>query len=191
MNKKARKSDATQLAAVESLHESVDQRVSVLTGKHKARLQCKHGCHKCCVDDLTVFAVEAQVIQAHHSDLLRNGEPAPVGQCAFLDGMGGCRIYRHRPYVCRTQGLPLRWLETVEAEVFEYRDICPLNETDTPLEVLDEDDFWTLGEFEGQLAGIQASVDGALTRLALRALFQNKTNCRKPETTQKSGGWEV
>ena len=34
----------------------------------------------------------------------------PEGACAFLDGEGGCRVYPDRPYVCRTQGLPLRWI---------------------------------------------------------------------------------
>ncbi|MBK7707050.1 MAG: hypothetical protein IPJ30_15135 [Acidobacteria bacterium] len=53
--------------------------------------------------------------------------PHTRGACAFLD-QDACRIYPDRPYVHRTQGLPLRWIEDDLEEAFKYRDICPLNE---------------------------------------------------------------
>ena len=97
------------------LHEDVDRAVEPLTELHRDRLQCRRGCADCCVDELTVFAVEAERIRRAHAVLLAEGEPAPVGRCAFLDAESACRVYDVRPYVCRTQGLPLRWLDDESA----------------------------------------------------------------------------
>ena len=53
-------------------------------------------------------------------EVLRS-EPHPPGACAMLDADGACRVYAARPYVCRTQGLPLRWAERrgMETEILE------------------------------------------------------------------------
>jgi len=160
---------------VEAFHAEVDIGVSRLEALHGERLTCHRGCHSCCLDGITVLEVEAARIRAHHADLLATGTPNPEGACAFLDHEGACRIYPNRPYVCRTQGLPFRWLEpTGPDEGIEYRDICPLNEAGTPVEHLPPDACWTLGSTEERLAGIQEEVQGSgadLRRLALRSLF--------------------
>ncbi|MFH1568638.1 MAG: YkgJ family cysteine cluster protein, partial [Gemmatimonadota bacterium] len=94
------------------------------------------------------------------------------GACAFLDAEGACRIYPQRPYVCRTQGLPLRWLDEVDGATVELRDICPLNEEGVPIEELDAAACWTIGPAEGALAEFQARADGGQgRRVALRGLF--------------------
>src|SRR5512134_1307867 len=93
------------------LHDEIDVLAERLHTHHAARLQCRRGCASCCVDDITVFEVEAERIRAHHAELLASGQSHLPGACAFLDDEGGCRIYADRPYVCRTQGLPLRWIE--------------------------------------------------------------------------------
>jgi len=101
---------------VERLHGPVDEASAPIERVNSKRLQCRQGCSDCCTDGLTVLLIEAAVIQRHHADLLERGDPRPPGACAFLDGEGRCRIYAQRPYVCRTQGLPLRWLEEDENE---------------------------------------------------------------------------
>lgn len=156
-----------------ALHEEVDREAGSLASRHASRLKCARGCSDCCRDELTVFAVEAERIRRHHPGLLAEGTPHRSGACAFLDEEGACRIYPDRPYVCRTQGLPLRWLEPdPEGGVLEYRDICALNEDGPPLEDLPEGDCWTLGPTEGRLAALQeAWSDGRLERVALRDLF--------------------
>jgi Fe-S-cluster containining protein len=160
--------------AAESIHAEVDARVAPLLADYGDRLTCRRGCSACCTDDLTVFEVEAEAIRQHHGELLAEGVPAPVGRCAFLDAEGACRIYEHRPYVCRTQGLPLRWFEEDEAteEVAEYRDICELNvDTVDPID-LTEDQCWLIGPVEESLARLQGERDGgAYRRVALRSLF--------------------
>ncbi len=162
---------------VERLHGVVDELVAPIAAAHGPRLRCRSGCNACCSDGLSVFAIEAAVIERHHVELLAEGTPHEEGACAFLDDTGGCRIYAQRPYVCRTQGLPLRWLEQDEDDAdggaVEARDICPLNvEGGAPLEELAADECWTLGPFEERLGSRQASIDGGKgERILLRSLF--------------------
>ena len=103
-------------------------------------------------------------------------KPHPPGACAFLDADGACRIYADRPYVCRTQGLPLRWFAAgAGGATVELRDICGLNESDTPIEALSAESCWLIGPVEDNLGELQASVDaGKRGRVALRDLFQEK-----------------
>ena len=157
---------------VERLHGVVDELAAPIARVHGARLHCRPGCTGCCADGLSVFAGEAALIARHHAELLAEGEPSVEGACAFLDAAGACRIYAQRPYVCRTQGLPLRWLEQDEEGPAEVRDICPLNLEGPALEELSADECWTIGPFEERLAARQSAVAGGNgERIALRALF--------------------
>lgn len=156
---------------VERFHAAVDEVARPVEAANRARLKCAAGCHDCCSDGLTVFAIEAALIEARYPDVLEEA-PHPEGACAFLDREGRCRVYAHRPYVCRTQGLPLRWIDEDEdsGELYEARDICPKNVAGTPLEELAADECWSIGPFEEKLAAAQN--DGE--RVALRSLFDRK-----------------
>ncbi len=161
------------VAFVQALQRTVDALAGDVAKQHGDRLVCRRGCSGCCTDGLTVFEVEAEVIRRAHPDLLRASAPAPEGRCAFLSEEGACRIYAQRPYVCRTQGLPLRWLEEEGDETFEARDICPLNAEGEPLESLSEDACWTVGPVEARLARAQRALDdGEGGRVPLRSLFK-------------------
>lgn len=168
---------AEVVAWVDRLHEVADEVSQPLVTAHAERLRCRAGCSDCCSDGLTVFAIEAALIVERHASLLAEGAPHAEGACAFLDDEGRCRIYAERPYVCRTQGLPLRWLDEEEhdgeTEIVESRDICPKNEQGgPPLEELPAEALFTLGPFEQRLAARQAAVDGGQgRRVALRSLF--------------------
>lgn len=160
-------------AEVRALHARIDAAVAPLVLAHGPRLRCRAGCASCCCDELTVLQVEADRIQHEHAALLAEGVPAPAGACAFLATDGACRIYAARPYVCRTQGLPLRWLnETPEGALEELRDICPVNLPGPPLESLPSARTWLIGPAEDALMTLQERRYGALTRLPLRALFR-------------------
>jgi len=167
------------LTMLSSLHTQVSQQAEPLaerfhsdTGHPRA---CGLGCTRCCQDDITVFEVEAALIRQHHDDLLATGQPHGAGACAMLDPQGACRVYEQRPYVCRTQGLPLRWLEPDgDGGGLEYRDICPLNESEAgiPLVELAPEQFWTIGSWESKLRMIQELTDGGEgRRVGLRSLF--------------------
>lgn len=161
------------IAWVDRLHAAVDELATPIVAAHGAKLTCRSGCTGCCADDLTVFTIEAALIEARHPELLANGAPHAEGACAFLDEKGACRVYAERPYVCRTQGLPLRWLdEDEEGEPYEARDVCPLNAGVGALEELPADGMWTIGPIEQRLAEKQAATDGGRgARIALRDLF--------------------
>jgi uncharacterized protein len=158
--------------SVASMHADVDREARRLHVLHAPRLRCRVGCSACCVDGLTVFDAEADHIRNRHAELLANDAPGPLGACAFLDGEGACRIYAERPYVCRTQGLPLRWIEHEnDANEVELRDICPLNEAGQPIETLPPGDCWTIGHAEARLGALQLAGGGGARRTALRDLF--------------------
>jgi uncharacterized protein len=157
--------------AVATLHAEVDREARRLHVLHAARLQCRRGCSACCADDLTVFEVEAAPIRRAHAELLATGVAHAEGACAFLDEEGACRIYAERPYVCRTQGLPLRWVEERDDGEVELRDICTLNEAGEPIDELSPNACWTIGPFEERLAQLELAVTRAATRVRLRDLF--------------------
>jgi Fe-S-cluster containining protein len=156
------------------LHDEVERDAAALATHHAARLQCRRGCSACCVDGITVFEVEAERILRSHPQLLEHGRPHVPGACAFLDENGACRIYSERPYVCRTQGLPIRWLDDHEGEPVEYRDICPLNDVEPGIETLTEQECWSVGPVESRLAGLQRRwAGGSMRRVPLRSLFRD------------------
>ena len=45
------------------LHARVDEEVRLLVERHRARLKCALGCSDCCLDELTVFEVEAERVR--------------------------------------------------------------------------------------------------------------------------------
>jgi uncharacterized protein len=162
------------LFSLGNLHKAIDQMVDRLSIMHNSRLRCKKGCHDCCIDDLSVFEVEALNIRHFNGALIKTGIPHAKGSCAFLDNKGECRIYNQRPYVCRTQGLPLQWIEELEnGSTVAMRDICPVNEPGTPVENLPEDVCWKIGPFEERLARLQLGLDKGekMQRVKLRDLF--------------------
>ena len=156
--------------SIERLQADIDTAAGRLHAQHSEALQCARGCADCCIDGVTVFEVEAERIRAEHGELLANGQPHAAGACAFLDEERACRIYDARPYVCRTQGLPLRWLDELEGEVVEYRDVCPLNEA-VGVESLPPEACWSLGPVEQRLQALQRDAHGSLRRVPLRSLF--------------------
>jgi len=157
------------VALVGALHDAVDGLTAPLEARHGAALHCRRGCHGCCVDGLTVTRIEAERIAARYPSLLAEGRPGPVGGCAFLDADGSCRVYDVRPYVCRTQGLPLRW---ATPDGGEARDVCPVHADAFALTALPADALWTIGPFEARLAAWQAAAGAPEARIALRALFR-------------------
>lgn len=163
------------IVKLKEMYEEVDHLARRLDEIHMGRLKCKNGCYSCCKNGITIFEIEAKNISKHHAKLLEKEIPHEEGKCAFLDDEGACRIYKNRPYVCRTQGYPLRWIqEAADGIPVEMRDICPLNEEGKPIEELLEEECWTIGPFEEKLAELQCSADGGkMTRIALRKLFMN------------------
>jgi hypothetical protein len=157
---------------LQAFHRQVDQEATALAARHPGRLHCGRGCSTCCLDGLTVLPVEAERIRSAHAGLLAEGLPHAKGACAFLDDEGACRIYPDRPYICRTQGIPMRWFqEGPQGDVHEHRDICPENLEGPSLTTLPDDSLWLLGPWEERLGRIQKRFGGSEARVPLRELF--------------------
>lgn len=161
------------LQALKQFYAALDTHIHSLEKKNASRINCKKGCFSCCKDDLEVFGIEAAFILQNEMELLKSGTPAAVGACAFLDTEGACRIYESRPFVCRTHGVPIAYLQEDEEGEFELRDICPLNEAGEPLEELQEEKIFQNTPWEEKLAMLQLMADqGKMEREKLRSLFQ-------------------
>ncbi|MEM1349943.1 MAG: YkgJ family cysteine cluster protein [Myxococcota bacterium] len=173
-------SEHDPLSMIRDIHRDIDREANELAAAHAGRLQCGLGCSGCCDDDLTVWRAEAERILEEFGELLAEAQPHPVGRCAMLDEQtGACRIYSARPYVCRTQGLPLRFVDEhpETGEWVEFRDICPLNDAaeHAPLEELAACACWEIGPVEQRLGHAELRRSGGMERMErvrLRDLFE-------------------
>ena len=125
MNQQAKE----ELAKYRHLRNEVNNLCEKLSVLHKDRMECKEGCSQCCMN-FQVLPVEYFAILEE----LRNNLPAEfreldedADECNFLiDDM--CQIYVSRPFICRTHGLPLLFMNQ-EGDAWELS-ACPLNFTD-------------------------------------------------------------
>ncbi|MFN3341119.1 MAG: YkgJ family cysteine cluster protein [Flavobacteriales bacterium] len=160
------------LKTLNRFYQALQPDIDRLETAHASKMQCKKGCHACCIDDLVVFGVEAANIIKHYSALVQNEKPHPKGKCAFLNKEGACRIYNVRPFVCRTQGLPLK---IINQKGNELRDVCPLNLEGVNLNKIPEKQLLHTNPYEEFLARLQLAVDkGQMERIKLRSLFGEK-----------------
>lgn len=93
-------------------------------------LTCHPGCDSCC-RHLSIFAVEAaalaeamRLLPPHLRELIRHKALAAQedSPCPLLE-KGVCLLYRARPIICRTHGLPL----LMERDGKPSVDFCPRN----------------------------------------------------------------
>lgn len=126
------------IAKYRRLRDWADRRVRQLLDLHGHNIVCRPGCTDCCTN-LTVFPVEYASIL----DELRTTGPAaanekcPAGQadpiffdsdapCGYLRD-GRCAIYRARPLICRTHGLPIAFLDEESEPPGHSVSFCPRN----------------------------------------------------------------
>ncbi|MFZ9519350.1 MAG: YkgJ family cysteine cluster protein [Silvanigrellaceae bacterium] len=176
--------DGKKKSVVSGLHENVSSFFDAFFKKHSTQMKCGLGCSRCCVGNLSVFPVEAQVIQDWYFSLpqqrkleLRalwlsqradSAALASSNSCVFL-AENSCTIYDVRPAVCRTQGLPLKVPsfdnpDQSGRENFELS-LCELNFTDEnkipgPSEWLDLERLNTLLVIAQKHEGMAVVSDG-------------------------------
>lgn len=142
------------MAEYRALVEKVDEFREAFAARNQANMACGPGCASCCQTWLSVCAVERAALEAGLAALSaeerariaergrrelareRNGDGA--ARCAMLDDADRCSVYEHRPLLCRTQGLPLRYPPgVIPAHAVRARipggelTHCPLNYTQT------------------------------------------------------------
>lgn len=159
---------------MENFYVEVEKVKSKIEKLNRNRLNCRKGCSFCCVDGITIYQIEAEYILAKSRELkLKENKNTRNGKCAFLNDKDECLIYEFRPYVCRTQGLPLKWYDVNDNdELVEYRDICPLNIKGKLIEELNGKNFWEIGPFERKLSDLQVKYFNNGNRIELRQLFE-------------------
>jgi len=128
------------MSTVENIHFSkykllvnkIDKITAKLEKVHHKHMLCKNGCSMCCMD-FSVFPVEFYFIlnELKNENIKPDkGEDLSNEVCAFLRNHS-CTIYRQRPIMCRTHGLPLLYAN----DDGDYElSACELNFTDFDFE---------------------------------------------------------
>jgi Fe-S-cluster containining protein len=111
----------------------LDDGVARVVEQHRAHIQCGPGCGDCCHQSFRVSDVEGELLraglaalsEADQQDVLARAHayrPDCRMPCPLLADDQRCRLYEHRPRVCRKYGIPL-WHPDRPHEVRT----CPLN----------------------------------------------------------------
>lgn len=133
----------------DSLVLDLDRLIVRLSQRLQSFINCAPGCSPCC-REFSVLPLEAALIAGSTAAVLKPISDA--GHCPLLDD-NRCSIYPQRPLICRTQGLPIGYIDeaTEQIEV----SACPLNfSEDHPFEY---DDLLLLDPFNTRLAALNNS----------------------------------
>jgi len=96
---------------ISHLYRTLISQIEALCGYikniHGDSIVCRAGCDECCVN-FTIGAGEYIALKEKIQALPECSGNKNRGRCFFLkDGL--CSIYEHRPVICRTHGLPVRF----------------------------------------------------------------------------------
>lgn len=107
-----------------ALIQEVDAQVAALSSLHRSHLRCAPGCSTCC-RNFSVSPIEAALIGEQLGLAPMGPSSKTTGDtCRFLiDDL--CSIYVYRPLICRTQGLPIGYIDEINERIDVS--VCPLN----------------------------------------------------------------
>lgn len=151
---------AEKFSYYRQLLQKVDLKFDEIHQRHTQKMNCRQGCHSCCLPGLSVSTLEASYIANFlrtHKDVdascadIEKRDPFNGSRCSFLDATGGCSIYEVRPIVCRSHGVPIRF-ENEHKNMMV--DVCPLNFEDMDLGELGGGDFINIDTLNTILAAI-------------------------------------
>lgn len=95
--------------AYAALIAELDEQVAQLTDALAAQLRCAPTCSSCCMP-FSLLPLEAAILQQKLRRHNRVGSVESVGCCVLLHDRL-CQFYPERPVICRTQGLPLAYID--------------------------------------------------------------------------------
>ncbi len=97
---------------IRTLHQTVDQFFNKALKGAPDQFACRPGCNDCCRVDLSVFGVEAALIEEAFAVLPVAVRAAAAARaeagthCCMIDPESGlCIVYESRPIICRSHGL--------------------------------------------------------------------------------------
>jgi len=96
----------------------VDRDVAMVVARYRQHIQCRSGCSDCCHQTFRISSIEGAYLREGlenapkdvQQDILeraRNYVPSAHKACPVLSDEGSCRLYEHRPRICRKYGIPL------------------------------------------------------------------------------------
>lgn len=93
-----------------SLRNEIDSEVKIIEKEHESHMKCKAGCDLCCMDygilPIEFFAILEEFKKNDFQKETLTKTPKDKSSCVFLQNHV-CAIYKSRPVICRTHGLPL------------------------------------------------------------------------------------
>jgi len=121
-------------ARLDALFAKIAAFFGAAEAREGASITCHAGCSDCC-RRFTVTGIEAEVIReglatlpaARRAELASRAADPATDVCPALDPDGRCAIYAHRPVICRTHGLPIRFTEQRAGRSLPMIDACPKN----------------------------------------------------------------
>jgi hypothetical protein len=116
----------------------IDSAVAPVVERYREHIECRAGCGDCCHQTFRVSEIEGELLReglatldaSTRDDILaraRGYTPDVREPCPVLSSEGACRMYEHRPRICRKYGIPL-WQPDRPHEVAT----CPKNFRRTP-----------------------------------------------------------
>ena len=145
-------------ARLDALFAKLDAFFAAAHAREGEAITCRAGCADCCRRCFTVTGLEAEVIRegltalpsARREELAQRARTGDSEVCAALDPDGRCAIYAHRPVICRTHGLPIRFTTEHNGRSLPVVDACPKNFTGqdlaavSPASVMDQTTLSTI-----------------------------------------------
>lgn len=96
----------------------IEDGVAPVVARYREHIQCRAGCSDCCHQTFAITEVEGSLLreglaaadEATRADIQARAEawqPDTRAPCPVLSPEGKCRLYAHRPRICRKYGIPL------------------------------------------------------------------------------------
>jgi Fe-S-cluster containining protein len=133
------------------LRKEIDSVAMNLEKEHSSHMKCKAGCDLCCMDygilPVEFFSILNELkVGTFQKELLKES-PESESSCIFLQNHI-CTIYKSRPVICRTHGLPL--LFTNEDGEWQLS-ACELNFTQFNFEKFNTENTYQQDKYNSKL----------------------------------------
>lgn len=118
--------NASLLADYQALTQELDQYIEEISLRFKATLRCGPGCSECCMA-FSLLPLEAAILQQKTAQgvITVDAKAVNITHCSLLRN-SLCQVYEQRPIICRTQGLPIAYVDPNDVSLIEVS-ACPLN----------------------------------------------------------------
>ena len=128
-----------------SLRNRLDLDIKRLENMHSSHMQCSKACYHCCMN-FGILPIEAFAIAQTFSNKTAFTKTETNEQCIFLIH-NLCSIYEHRPFICRTQGLPIVY----EVDNQYQLSVCERNFTSQPDSLFTPDNCLFMDDYNNEL----------------------------------------